>query len=181
MIEKYYFSSIDINIKKLVIFDRDDTLIRDVPNLKSASDIEWLPGRLELLRTLMGQSVLIAIATNQSGIGRGYLSIDEFNAISEVLRLQLEENGIKLWAIAACPHLPLEGCNCRKPMPGLLNRLVEATGLNYLEVLFAGNADTDIKAASASSYEILGVKLDPYSSHNFELITNLQPRDEHMA
>lgn len=174
MIEKFYFSALDTNYKKLVIFDRDDTLIRDVPYLKSGSDIEWLPGRLQLLRVLMEQSVLIAIATNQSGIGRGNLSIDEFNTISEVIRLQLEENGVKLWAVVACPHLPLEGCECRKPKPGLLERLVEATGLSPLEVLFVGNADTDMAAADAASYKISSIKINPATLDKFELITNLQ-------
>lgn len=177
MIENYFFSPVGTNFKKLVIFDRDDTLIRDVPNLKSPSEIEWLPGRLELLKILMEQSVLIAIATNQSGIGRGYLSLEDFNVISEALRIQLEKNGIKLWAIAACPHVPSEGCYCRKPKPGLLNRLVEATGINHLEVWFVGNAETDMQAAFASNYDISGVKLDPASSDNFELIANLQHGD----
>lgn len=174
MIEKFYFSTLDTHYKKLVIFDRDDTLIRDVPNLNSGSDIEWLPGRLQLLRVLMKQSVLIAIATNQSGIGRGKLSTDEFNAVSEFIRLQLEENGIKLWAVVACPHLPFEGCKCRKPKPGLLERLVEATGLSPLEVLFVGNEDTDMAAAEAASYKISGIKINPASLDKFELITNPQ-------
>lgn len=173
MIEKFYFAADKRNFQKLVIFDRDDTLLRDVPSLRFVSDLKWLPGRLELLKKLTEQSALIAIATNQSAIGRGALSISEFNSISEVIRLQLEENGIRLWALVACPHLPFEGCNCRKPKPGLLNRLVEATEQNELKVLFVGNADTDMEAAKAASSLITGVKLEPDSLNNFDLITDL--------
>ncbi|ASY14029.1 D-glycero-D-manno-heptose 1,7-bisphosphate phosphatase [Candidatus Planktophila dulcis] len=172
MIEKYYFSAREVTFKKLVIFDRDDTLIRDVPNLKSVSDINWLPGRLGILKALSEQSTLIAIATNQSAIGRGLLSVEEFESISEAIRRQLKENGISLWGLVACPHMPFENCGCRKPKPGLLNRLVEVAQRSDLEIFFVGNADSDMEAAKASRFQISGVKIEPTSLNGFENILN---------
>ncbi len=172
MIEEFYFSIDDKKFENLVIFDRDDTLIQDVPNLKSVSDIKWIPGRLELLKTLTEQSVLIAIATNQSAIGRGAMSMEEFGFISKAIRSQLENQGIYLWAIVACPHLPSEMCECRKPKPGLLDRLVEATKRNDLNVLFIGNADSDLEAAQAANSKIIGVRLSPELFDNFDLVLN---------
>ena len=172
MIELFYFPIDDEKFDTLVIFDRDDTLIQDVPNLKSVSDIKWLPGRLDLLKTLTEQSVVIAIATNQSAIGRGVLSMEEFGLISEAIRSQLEDHGICLWAIVACPHLPFEMCDCRKPMPGLLDRLVEATKRSDLKVFFVGNADSDLEAAKAASSQIIGVKLAPKLVDNFNSVLN---------
>lgn len=172
MIELFYFPIDDEKFDTLVIFDRDDTLIQDVPNLKSVSDIKWLPGRLELLKTLTEQSVVIAIATNQSAIGRGVVSMEEFGLISEAIRSQLEDHGIRLWAILACPHLPFEMCDCRKPMPGLLDRLVEATKRSDLSVFFVGNADSDMEAAKAASSQIIGVKLARKLVDNFNSVLN---------
>ena len=172
MIEKYYFSAKEVTFKKLVIFDRDDTLIRDVPNLRSASDIDWLPGRLEFLKILSEECALIAMATNQSAIGRGLLSIEEFESISEVIRRQLKENGISLWGLVACPHMPHENCECRKPKAGLLDRLVEAAQQSDLEIFFVGNADSDMEAARASRFRISGVKTEPTSLNGFDIILN---------
>ena len=172
MIELFYFPIDEEKFDTLVIFDRDDTLIQDAPNLKSVSDIKWLPGRLDLLKTLTEQSVVIAIATNQSAIGRGVLSMEEFGLISEAIRSQLEDHGICLWAIVACPHLPFEMCDCRKPMPGLLDRLVEATKRSDLKVFFVGNADSDLEAAKAASSQIIGVKLAPKLVDNFNSVLN---------
>lgn len=172
MIENFYFSLIDKNFANLVIFDRDDTLIRDVPNLKKVTDITWLPGRLNLLKTLNKQSSLIAIATNQSAIGRGDLTIEEFNIISDFIYLELQKIGVDLWAVVACPHLPSETCKCRKPRPGLLNRLVEEAQLEDLEVFFVGNAESDIEAAKSADTKITGIMLDPSTADNFEVITS---------
>jgi D-glycero-D-manno-heptose 1,7-bisphosphate phosphatase len=172
LIELFYFPIDDEKFDTLVIFDRDDTLIQDVPNLKSVSDIKWLPGRLELLKTLTEQSVVIAIATNQSAIGRGVVSMEEFGLISEAIRSQLEDHGICLWAIVACPHLPFEMCDCRKPKPGLLDRLVKATKRSDLNVFFVGNADSDMEAAKAASSQIIGVKLAPKLVDNFNSVLN---------
>jgi D-glycero-D-manno-heptose 1,7-bisphosphate phosphatase len=172
LIELFYFPIDEEKFDTLVIFDRDDTLIQDAPNLKSVSDIKWLPGRLDLLKTLTEQSVVIAIATNQSAIGRGVLSMEEFGLISEAIRSQLEDHGICLWAIVACPHLPFEMCDCRKPMPGLLDRLVEATKRSDLKVFFVGNADSDLEAAKAASSQIIGVKLAPKLVDNFNSVLN---------
>ena len=172
MIENFYYRAKDHEYKKLVIFDRDDTLIRDVPNLKSSFDIEWLPGRIELLKALSDQSALIAIAINQSAIGRRELSAEEFIEISEFIRIQLQEQGIKLWAQVACPHSPVDKCKCRKPMPGLLNRLVEAAGQKSLEIAFVGNSDTDMEAAQNSEFRIIGIQVEPQSSVNFERVLN---------
>jgi D-glycero-D-manno-heptose 1,7-bisphosphate phosphatase len=176
LIEVFYFPVDEKKFDTLVIFDRDDTLIQDIQNLKSVSDIKWLPGRLQLLKTLTEQSVLIAIATNQSAIGRGTLSMEEFGLVSDAIRSQLEHHGISLWAVVACPHMPLEMCDCRKPKPGLLNRLVEATNRSDLKVLFVGNADSDMEAAQAASSQIIGIKLAPNLLDNFDLILNAHDR-----
>lgn len=171
MIEYFYFPCEKKNFNKLIIFDRDDTLIRDVPSLKSESDIRWLSGRLDLLKSLNQESTLIAIATNQSAIGRGTLSVHEFQMISDCLHNQLKNYGIDLWSIVACPHIPTDNCSCRKPKSELLNRLIERTNSKTLRVLFVGNTDSDMAAAKGSRFEVKGVKLFPNSLENFDFIS----------
>ncbi len=161
MIERYFSPIEGQFFNYFVIMDRDDTLIRNVPGLSKVSDINWLPLRLDLLKELTERNTLLAIATNQSAIGRGILTIGEFVALSESIHAQLREQGINLWAILACPHVINEGCKCRKPEPGMLNRLVEVTNRKWEKISFVGNADSDIEAAKRANIQIKGVKLEP--------------------
>ncbi len=161
MIERYFFPIEGQSFESFVIFDRDDTLIRDVPGLRKVSDVNWLPLRMDLLKKLAERNVLLAIATNQSAIGRGILTTEEFVNVSESIHAQLRKQGINLWAIIACPHVSEEDCKCRKPEPGMLNRLVEVSNREWEKISFVGNADSDIEAARRANTEIRGIKLEP--------------------
>lgn len=172
MIERYFFPIEGQYFESFVIFDRDDTLIRDVPSLSRVSDVNWLPLRLDLLKELSERNVLLAIATNQSAIGKGILTIEEFVALSESIHAQLRKQGANLWAIIACPHVSNERCKCRKPEPGMLNRLVEVTNRKWEKISFVGNADSDIEAAKRANIEIKGVKLEPNSPLDIIQILN---------
>jgi len=155
----------------LVIFDRDDTLIKDKRELRNVSHIEWLPGRLETIRSLGQRGIRVAIATNQASIGRGAVKIHEYELISAHIANRIKAEGGELWAIATCPHnKEFENCGCRKPKPGLLDELTRAIEGGRVPVAFVGNADSDMEAARQAAWDINGFKIGPSESNLWEKI-----------
>ena len=107
---------------KLVILGRDGTInrYRD-DHVKSVDELQPLPGALEAVARLNHAGWHTVMATNQPGIGRGLLDMTSLNAIHMRLNQLLAEKGGRLDAAFFCPHTPEEGCNCRKPLPGLID------------------------------------------------------------
>lgn len=146
-------------LKGLVIFDRDNTLIVDVPGLRKVEDVSWLPGRLNCLENLASIGYEIAIATNQSAIGFGKLSVPDYIQVTSNLVNQLNENNSPPSMVAACPHEYEKTnrraiCDCRKPRPGLLDVIISNSSILPRRVLFVGDSLSDKEAAISSNYEI---------------------------
>jgi len=106
-------------IARAVFLDRDGTLIRDPGYLKDSGAVEVLPGVRAALERLAQAGYLLVVVTNQSGIGRGYFTEEEYR---EVTAAFVRELAVGLTAIYHCPHAPEENCTCRKPAPDLLFR-----------------------------------------------------------
>jgi D-glycero-D-manno-heptose 1,7-bisphosphate phosphatase len=109
-------------MKKLVLFDRDGTINVEKRYLSSPEQLELLPGAAEGIQRLRRLGVGVVVVTNQSAIGRGYFGQDALNLIHARLLRMLAEAGATVDAIYVCPHTPDEGCDCRKPAPGLALR-----------------------------------------------------------
>jgi len=150
------------SLAPLVIFDRDDTLIKDKPALANVESVEWLPGRLEALEQLAGKGIRVAIATNQSAISRGAVKLESYFQVSNYIAQCVKEARGDLWAIATCPHDKIVNqCNCRKPKPGLLDNLTSAIMGQEVPVAFVGNADSDMEAARRAEWKVDGLQIDP--------------------
>ena len=108
---------------KLVVLDRDGVINFDSDRFIKAPD-EWrpIPGSLEAIALLNQNGYRVAIATNQSGIGRGLLDMAAFNAINDKMTRHLAQVGGRIDAIFYCPHAADAQCGCRKPMPGCCAR-----------------------------------------------------------
>jgi D-glycero-D-manno-heptose 1,7-bisphosphate phosphatase len=135
----------------LVILDRDGVINYD-SDLYVKSPAEWIPipGSLNAIARLNRARYRVVVASNQSGLARGLLTITDLCAIHEKLYQQLCWAGGNIEAIFFCPHGPDEGCNCRKPRPGLLLEVIQRLGINGLEgVPCVGDALRDIQAARA--------------------------------
>lgn len=139
---------------KLIIFDRDDTLIVDKPGLKEFSKISWLPDRIPTLITLSDLGFDIAIATNQGAVAKKLLTLSELFNVHDNIAHTLVSNGISLVTIAFCPHHPkgvdkllAVNCGCRKPAPGLIEEICGASKFQHSEIYLFGNSLSDIKAA----------------------------------
>lgn len=135
---------------RLVILDRDGVINHDSPDFIK-SPAEWLPidGSIEAIARLSNAGYEVAVATNQSGIGRGLLDKPTLNAIHERMAEQVKSAGGRLGKIAFCPHHPDDECDCRKPAPGLLKSLARQYGVPLDNVPVIGDSTRDAEAAMA--------------------------------
>jgi D-glycero-D-manno-heptose 1,7-bisphosphate phosphatase len=108
-----------------VVFDRDGTLIVDKHYLSTPEGVELIPGSAEALAKLQSAGLRIHIASNQSGIGRGYFKEAEHLAVNARLLEILQQHGIEVQTSLFCPHAPDDACTCRKPAPGMWRELIK--------------------------------------------------------
>lgn len=136
---------------KLVILDRDGTINVDRDDyVKSADEWEPLPGALEAIARLNHGGWHVAVATNQSGLGRGLFDMAAFNAMHLKMNGLLAKVGGRIDAIFFCPHGPDEGCACRKPEPGLFLQIGQRFGVKLAGVPCVGDSLRDLQAGVAA-------------------------------
>jgi histidinol-phosphate phosphatase family protein len=134
------------------LFDRDGTLVRDVPYNGDPARVEPMPGARDALDRLRRAGVAIGVITNQSGVGRGLLDLDAVSAVNR--RVEEVLGPISTWAV--CPHSPDERCQCRKPGPGLIHRAAADLGVAAAECAVVGDIGSDVEAAlSAGARAVL--------------------------
>ena len=135
---------------KLVILDRDGTINVDSDEFVKTPD-EWqpLPGALEAIARLNHAGWHVAVASNQSGLGRGLFDVASLNAIHAKMHKALAAYGGKIDALFYCPHSPDEGCQCRKPLPGLFEQIGERFGVDLKLVPVVGDTQRDLQAGVA--------------------------------
>ena len=135
---------------RLVILDRDGVINEDSDDyIKSPQ--EWIPiaGSLEAIARLNHAGVLVAVASNQSGIGRGLFDLDTLNAMHAKFQQALARVGGHVDGIFFCPHTPQDQCECRKPKPGLLHAISGRFGMPLDGIPFIGDSPSDVAAARA--------------------------------
>lgn len=149
-----------MNYPSLIILDRDGVINEDSDNYIKSAD-EWIPikGSIEAISKLSQKNIPIAIATNQSGLGRNYFnSMTLFDMHQKMLQLIKNQNG-EIQYIAYCPHLPNNHCNCRKPKPGLINEISQKLNIKLdKHVYFIGDSFKDIEVAQNSNITPILVK-----------------------
>lgn len=145
--------------KKLIILDRDGVINYDSDDyIKSPA--EWIPieGSLEAIARLNKAGYWVAIATNQSGIARGFYSENTLQKMHDKMHDLLAEIGASVDKIVYCPHGPDEGCNCRKPQPGMLLEIVDKYQADVSKITFVGDTLSDAKAAKNAGVSFALVK-----------------------
>jgi len=135
---------------KLIILDRDGVINEDSDDYIKSPD-EWVPvpGSLEAIARLTRAGYRIAVATNQSGLARGLFDSDTLQRIHDKLRAAVTAAGGHIAAIFFCPHGPDDGCDCRKPQPGLLRDIAAHFNVDLEDVPAIGDSLRDIQAAQA--------------------------------
>lgn len=136
---------------KLVILDRDGVINHDSDDFIKTAD-EWLPvnGSLEAIARLYQSGYRVIVISNQSGLARGKFNIEALNAIHEKMHNLLTGYGGVIEAIFFCPHGPDDGCECRKPKPGLYLELAKRLRVKLNNVFAVGDKLSDVQAAIAA-------------------------------
>ena len=143
----------------LLVLDRDGVINEDSEDyIRSLADWRPIPGSIAAIADLSRAGFTIAIATNQSGLSRGLFKLDDLEAIHDKLCRQVEEQGGQIAGIFYCPHLPNEGCGCRKPATGLLEAIEAELGESPRGAIFIGDSLKDLQAARAYGCQPVLVK-----------------------
>jgi D-glycero-D-manno-heptose 1,7-bisphosphate phosphatase len=136
---------------KLIVLDRDGVINRDSPDfIRTVADWEPLPGSLEAIARLTAAGWTVVVATNQSGIARGYLTTGELDRIHARMADAARSAGGRIDAIFYCPHGPDDDCDCRKPRPGLFGQIEARYGRPVRGVPSIGDSARDVEAARAA-------------------------------
>lgn len=131
--------------KRFVLLDRDGTINEEVDYVLEPGQLRLIPGSAAAIRELRALGLGVVVVTNQSPVGRGWLTLEQLDAIHAHLRELLAEEGAVLDGIYACPHAPSDGCDCRKPAPGLARRAAEEHGFEPTEAFVVGDHKADVE------------------------------------
>lgn len=134
--------------QKALFLDRDGVVNRDIGYLHKEEDFVFIDGIFELCLHFQKLGFLIFVITNQSGIARGYYSIDQFIKLSAWMQNKFLLNGVTVNKVYFCPHLPeISGeCSCRKPNPGMILEASREFDLDLSESVLVGDKESDIEA-----------------------------------
>lgn len=145
----------------LIILDRDGVINYDsLEYIKTPEEWIPIPGSLQAIALLSQAGHGIVVASNQSGVGRGYYTLATLEKIHEKMRRAIEDQGGHLLGIYFCPHTPLDNCQCRKPKPGLLLAIKKdyPTAFQWDKAVLVGDSLRDIQAAHAIGCRAVLVK-----------------------
>jgi histidinol-phosphate phosphatase family protein len=129
-----------------VLFDRDATLVVDVPYNSDPELVEPMPTALDAVRTLRAAGLPLGVVSNQSGVARGLITPAQLDAVNA--RVDDIFGGFDTWQV--CPHGTDDGCACRKPQPGLVLAAAAALGVAPADVVVVGDIGSDLGAAAAA-------------------------------
>lgn len=137
---------------KAVLFDRDGTLVHDVPYNGDPGRVAPMTGARESLQRLRSHGIRVAVISNQSGIARGLVTPAQVAAVNREVEQRI--GAVDSWHV--CPHGPEDGCSCRKPQPGLVRAAARALRVRPEDCLVIGDIGADLVAArSAGARSVL--------------------------
>ncbi|MFF5885463.1 D-glycero-alpha-D-manno-heptose-1,7-bisphosphate 7-phosphatase [Streptomyces sp. NPDC012589] len=128
---------------RAVLFDRDGTLVHDVPYNEDPGRVRPVDGAREAVAALRARGIRTGVVTNQSGIARGLLTVADARAVNR--RVDDLLGPFDVWEL--CPHAPDAGCGCRKPRPGMVLRAAGRLGADPADCVVIGDIGADIEAA----------------------------------
>jgi histidinol-phosphate phosphatase family protein len=141
-----------------LFLDRDGVIIENRRNyVRSWQDVEIYPQALSALSRIANAPYKIVIVTNQSAVGRGIITLDAAWDINNRLVKVIEKSGGRINGVYLCPHAPGDGCNCRKPKPGLLLQAAQEHNVDLSKSILIGDALTDLLAGQSSGVRNLAL------------------------
>jgi D-glycero-D-manno-heptose 1,7-bisphosphate phosphatase len=154
--------------RRAFLLDRDGVVNVDHGYVFRAEDFEFMVDVFPVLRSLAAKGYLLVVVTNQSGIGRGYYTEENFQQLTDWMLQKFFDEGIEIAAVYSCPHRPEEACDCRKPSPGMLLQAERELGLDLSASWMVGDKESDMQAAEAVGIPnrvLMGTKPSLSSTH----------------
>lgn len=136
--------------QKAIFLDRDGVINVEKDYTYKIEDFEFLPGVFEAVEWFNKLGFLVVVVTNQSGISRGYYRDEDFWRLTEYMLLKFEKHGAKIAKVYYCPHGPNDGCECRKPLPGMFLTAKNELNIDMQNSWMVGDKEGDIEAALAA-------------------------------
>jgi D-glycero-D-manno-heptose 1,7-bisphosphate phosphatase len=134
-------------MNKALFLDRDGVIINYIPYLSKPEQVEIPEGAGQALKQWQDSGYILIIFTNQSGVGRGYFSLDDLAAVHAQVFSEYQKFGVHFHDVLICPHHPDEGCKCRKPSPYLLLESAKKYDIDLYRSYFIGDSPSDIECA----------------------------------
>lgn len=163
--------------RRYVLLDRDGTLNVERCYLSDPDQVQLLPGAAEGLRRLHRAGFGLVVVTNQSGVGRGYYDQQAVERVHARLRELLVDGGVVLDAIYYCPHVETDGCACRKPRPGMVERAARELGFDPRCGFVVGDKSADI----ALGRNVGAATLLVLTGYGRQVAAACDPRPDHVA
>lgn len=140
----------DAKFKKALFLDRDGVINEDFGYVCEIKNFIFKEGIFNAVKNFVNSGFMVIVVTNQSGIGRGYYTLNQFNELSEFMLKEFEKNGIKIAKICFCPHAPEQNCECRKPKPKMIIQAAKEFGVNLANSVMIGDKPSDVKAGESA-------------------------------
>lgn len=131
--------------KKIVILDRDGTVIIEKNHLTNVNDVELIPNAANAIKKMNDLGLGVIIVTNQTVVGNGQISLKELGAIHKKMVNLLAKEEATIDGIYFCPHKPEDNCSCRKPKLGLIEQAMKDYNFDPKECFMIGDKDVDIE------------------------------------
>ncbi|MBM3300720.1 MAG: HAD family hydrolase [Deltaproteobacteria bacterium] len=172
---------------KAIFLDRDGVINVKLPEDKYVarpSELELLPGVAEALQILRRLGYLLVVVTNQRGIGRGFMTLQDLNDVHDFMLRELGDSGAFIDALYHCPHDKSEGCPCRKPEPGLILEASKDLRIDRAVSYTVGDSPSDVAAGRKAGTHtvLLGRERDENSDLAFSTLLDfalyLQERED---
>lgn len=159
---------------KAIFLDRDGVINKDPgfgDYVKSWEELQFLPGAIEAIKRLNKNGYEIFVISNQAGVGRGLFSQSSLDEITNNMLKEIESQGGKITSISYCTHRIDEGCSCRKPKTGMIEKATKDFDIDFKNTYFIGDSRVDIgigKNMGCKTILLLTGKEDPNNIENLD-------------
>lgn len=158
-------------MNKAVFLDRDGTINIDYGYVYEIKKFKYLPNAIKGLKILNDLGYLLIIVTNQSGIGRGYYTIADFNKLNDYMLNDLKEKGVNIAKVYMCPHTDNDKCSCRKPEVSLFYQAIKEFDIDLSKSYLIGDKERDLSLCEKEN--IKGILLTTEKSKKYICKKNL--------